>query len=79
LLTGGKVSAPETPGTPGTPQSSTLASLVAQLNALYGDAQAKLKQGDLGGYQKDIDAMGPVIQQIQQLGERPAATPSPGA
>lgn len=73
LLTSGQVAAP--PPGPGT-SGGTVAELTARLDALFKDAQAKLKAGNLGGYQSDIDEMGKVIEQLKAA-QGAAASPSP--
>jgi hypothetical protein len=54
--------------------------LIAQANALYADAQAKLKAGDFAGYANDIQQLGTVLQQLSTGGTTtasPAPSPSP--
>ena len=73
---GGGTSPSPSPGTPST--NPAIADLIARANALYLDAQARLKAGDLAGYQKDVDAIGDLLRQIAAAGGLPAS-PSPGA
>jgi hypothetical protein len=60
-----------------TPPTSTQKALIAQANALYADAQAKLKAGDFTGYANDIQQLGTILQQLNS-GSSTTASPSPG-
>jgi uncharacterized membrane protein (UPF0182 family) len=79
-LTGGTVAnAPPPGGTTASPSASQKA-LIAQANALYADAQAKLKAGDFAGYANDIQQLGAILQQLSSGGTTtasPAPSPSP--
>jgi len=79
-LTGGVVAnAPPSGGTT-TPTTSSQKALIAQANALYADAQAKLKAGDFAGYGNDIQQLGAILQQLNSGGSTtasPAPSPSP--
>jgi uncharacterized membrane protein (UPF0182 family) len=74
-LTGGAV-ANVPSGAPTTPTTSNQKALIAQANALYADAQAKLKAGDFTGYANDIQQLGTVLQQLNS-GAAPTASPAP--
>jgi hypothetical protein len=54
---------------------------VARARQLYADAQAALKDGDLGTYQSKIDQMNDVLAALAKLVGTPApsASASPGA
>ncbi len=72
---------PTPPGPPGTPSPPVLApkvaDLVAQASQLYTAAQDALKKGDLATYQKDVDEVGRLLQQIQALEQGAPVPPSP--
>jgi uncharacterized protein len=68
---------------PTTPPASTtgaIADLVSQANQHYNAAQNALKQGDLATYQKEIDQVGQLLQQISALqrgSPSPSSSPTP--
>jgi uncharacterized membrane protein (UPF0182 family) len=62
---------------PGTPPAADLTSLLAQIQAAYNDAQAALKAGDLGTYQKRINDMGALISQAQAVSNSGRGSSSP--
>ncbi|HXA41715.1 MAG TPA: UPF0182 family protein [Candidatus Solibacter sp.] len=76
-LTGGVVATAPPGGGTTTPPTTTQKALIAQANALYADAQAKLKAGDFTGYANDIQQLGAILQQLNS-GSSPTASPSPG-
>jgi uncharacterized membrane protein (UPF0182 family) len=88
-LTGQQVSTTPPPGTsptgPSPPPSTGTASaaitnLVNQANQHYNAAQAALKQGDLATYQKEMNQVGALLQQLSALSTGgPAPSPSPGS
>jgi uncharacterized membrane protein (UPF0182 family) len=65
-----------TPTTVGPTVAPNLASLLAQIQAAYNDAQAALKVGDLGTYQKRINDMGALISQAQAQSAGSGSSPS---
>ncbi|MGI8562547.1 MAG: UPF0182 family membrane protein [Candidatus Dormibacter sp.] len=77
---------PPTLGTPGQPAGPApagdtqkqIADLVTQANALYTDAQAALKRGDLATYAKDVDQIGQILKQIDALQHGTQPAPPPG-
>ena len=78
-LTGASVATP-TPGAPSatpSPATGTDAALLARADALYVDAQQKLQQKDLAGYQKDVDQIGTILNQLSGKAPAPAGSPSP--
>jgi uncharacterized membrane protein (UPF0182 family) len=78
-LTGGTVSGVPTPGGTTTPSgpTPTQQALINQANALYADAQAKLKAGDFTGYANDIQQLGTVLSQLKNGSTTPVPSPSP--
>jgi len=70
-LTGGQpgpgVGPPPSVGPPTTapPAAPDVQALIVQANALYVDAQAKLKAGDFAGYATDIEQLGKVLDQLK--------------
>jgi uncharacterized membrane protein (UPF0182 family) len=81
-LVGQQVAAPgpgASPAPGGAPTNAVIADLVSRANALYVDAQAKLRSGDLAGYQKDVDAIGDLLRQIAAAGGIPTTSASPSA
>jgi uncharacterized membrane protein (UPF0182 family) len=79
LTSGVVANAPPSGGTT-TPTTSSQKALIAQANALYADAQAKLKAGDFAGYGNDIQQLGAILQQLNSGGSTtasPAPSPSP--
>jgi len=76
--TAGSPTPPPPGGTAGAP-SGTVAELLAQAVNAYNDAQTALKNGDLAGYQKDVDHMADLIRQSQSAGPGPTtSTTAPG-
>jgi uncharacterized membrane protein (UPF0182 family) len=73
-LTGGAVATIPGPVGPPVPGGGTNAQLIQRAFDLFNDAQAKLRQGDLAGYQKDIDEIGRILSQLKG-----GASPSPSA
>ena len=81
----GATAAPATPqGTPAAtatpvatagPVSGNVASLVAQLQASYAQAQTLLRNGDFAGYGTEIDRQKQILDQLQQLIGTPVAQP----
>lgn len=77
---------PPTPGSPSQPAGPApgsdtqkqIADLVTRANALYDDAQAALKRGDLATYGKDVDQIGQILKQIDALQHGTQPPPSPG-
>ncbi|HHY34013.1 MAG TPA: UPF0182 family protein [Firmicutes bacterium] len=57
---------PVTPGVPTEP--GNIASLVERANALYREAQEKLRQGDWAGYGRAIEELGRVLEDMRRLG-----------
>jgi uncharacterized membrane protein (UPF0182 family) len=78
-LTGGVVAGVPTPGGTTTPSApnATQQALIAQANALYADAQAKLKAGDFAGYANDIQQLGVILSQLRSGSTTPLPSPSP--
>jgi uncharacterized membrane protein (UPF0182 family) len=76
VLVGGSTRpGPVTPGQPtGTPPTAT--SLIQEANRHYTQAQTLLRQGDLAGYQAEMNEVGRILQQLQGL-VSPSASPSP--
>jgi uncharacterized protein len=70
-----------TPTPSPSPGSSQVASLIAQANQHYQAAQDALKRGDLVTYAQEMQTVGQILQQLQQLsggtGTAPSPTPSP--
>ncbi len=66
----------EEPGGGGTPPSGDAASLIAQAQQLYDQAQAALKSGDLATYQRRIDQIDAILRQLGQLLGTPAPSPA---
>ena len=82
LLTGASVTtAPSAqPSATTPPATATLQQLVSRIDALYADAEAKRKSGDVIGYLQDIQQLGDLINQLKQLsgsGAAPRPSPSP--
>lgn len=67
------------PSPSGPAPSGTVAQLIAQANADYVKAQADLRAGDLAAYQRDVDDMGRILQQLKGLAPSASASPSPSA
>ncbi len=65
------------PGAPA-PPPSTLAALLQEATTRFARAQDLLRQGDLGGYQREIDEVGRLLREAQRL-TGAAPSPSPGA
>jgi len=67
-----------TPGPAGGPPPA-VATLIQQANQHYQRAQELLRQGDLAGYQREIDEVGAILKQLQAQGPTPSpsATPTP--
>jgi uncharacterized membrane protein (UPF0182 family) len=65
------------PGPPtGTPPTAT--SLIQEANRHYTQAQTLLRQGDLAGYQAEMNEVGRILQQLQTLlAPSPSPSPSP--
>jgi uncharacterized protein len=59
---------------PGTTPSATVQELAAEASALYVEAQAALKAGDLGGYQKLNDQINAKVQEIARVSAATGAT-----
>src|ERR1700682_1730420 len=78
-LTGGTVAGVPTPGGTTTPSgpTPTQQALINQANALYTDAQAKLKAGDFAGYANDIQQLGTILSQLKNGSTTPVPSPSP--
>lgn len=84
-LVGQQVSAPGQTTQPTPPAGSNatqqqIASLVAQANQLYAEARAALQRGDLATYAQDVQKIGDILAQVQQLlqgGPVPRASPQP--
>jgi hypothetical protein len=76
VLVGGSTRpGPVTPGQPtGTPPTAT--SLIQEANRHYTQAQTLLRQGDLAGYQAEMNEVGRILQQLQGL-VSPSASPTP--
>jgi uncharacterized membrane protein (UPF0182 family) len=70
------ISAPS-PTPSGGAAPASLAQLIAQANTYYQQALDALKRGDFAGYGQAINALGQVLQQMQQLGSQPVPSPSP--
>ena len=67
-----------TPAPTGSSTASAVADLVNQALQHYTAAQNALKQGDLGTYQRELDLVGQLLQQINALQKgSPAPSPSP--
>ncbi|MDQ6771716.1 MAG: UPF0182 family protein [Candidatus Dormibacteraeota bacterium] len=67
-------------GPPSTGNQAQIAALVSQANTLYTAAQTALRQGDLATYAQNLQKVGQLLQQIQQLeGASPGAAASPAA
>ncbi len=56
----------------GTPQQ-----LIAEASAHYDAAQAALRAGDLGKYQTEMNTVGQILAQVQNLIGTPAPSPAP--
>jgi uncharacterized membrane protein (UPF0182 family) len=79
LLTSGQASTTTSNPTPGQPTTNpTVADLIKRINDLYADAQNKKSKGDIKGYVDDIDQMGALIQQLQQVQGGGGSSPTPG-
>jgi uncharacterized membrane protein (UPF0182 family) len=77
-LTGSQVATPpSSSGQAPPPTSSTDAALIARASTLYADAQQKLLQRDLAGYQKDVDEIGKILAQLSGVKPSPSPSPSP--
>jgi uncharacterized membrane protein (UPF0182 family) len=69
---------PPDDGTPPPPAGTDVASLLAQAEAAYQEAQAALRAGDLAGYQRAIDRVGELIRQsITATTGTPPPEPTP--
>jgi len=66
----GKAPAPAapTPPTPSTP--GTVRELIKRAAEIYRRAQELLRQGDLGGYAREIDRLGEILQQLARAQDR---------
>jgi hypothetical protein len=51
--------------------------LIAEANAHYQAALEALKAGDLGKYQSEMNIVGQILGQLQQVAGTPAPTPTP--
>ena len=60
-----------TPGDSGTPEE-----LLSEANRLFGDADAALKAGDLGGYQTKVEQARKLVQQAFDLMQSVTSVPS---
>ena len=73
---GGQLPAPVSSGGTTPPTiSGTNAQLIAQAESLYNDAQAKLRAGDLAGYQKDVDQIGQILSRLKSGSPSPSPQP----
>ncbi|HEX2194957.1 MAG TPA: UPF0182 family protein [Candidatus Limnocylindria bacterium] len=73
----GEAAPPPPDGGPGLPDD--VASLVAQAQTLYAEAQAALAAGDLGTYQARLEELEPILARLAELtgAESPQPQPSP--
>jgi uncharacterized membrane protein (UPF0182 family) len=71
--TAGTPAPPPSGGTAGVPNGN-VSDLLAQAVNAYNDAQTALKNGDLAGYQKDVDHMADLIRQSQAVAPGGATT-----
>ncbi len=55
------------PEAPPAAPSSTIADLIREAAAAYRRAQQLLQQGDLGGYAREIDHLGEILQRLERL------------
>jgi uncharacterized membrane protein (UPF0182 family) len=74
--------APDEPTEPGGQPTGDVAELLAQARRHFQEAEELLRQGDLAGYQREIEAAQAAVQQALQLlgaqgGAQPTPTPSP--
>jgi uncharacterized membrane protein (UPF0182 family) len=78
-LIGSPISTPDQKPAPGgpAPPPATLAALLQDAVTRYARAQDLLRQGDLGGYQREIDEVGRLLREAQRL-TGAAPSPSPG-
>jgi len=62
---------PPPEGTPPPPGGTDVASLLAQAEAAYGEAQAALRNGDLAGYQRAFDRVAELLRQARAASGTP--------
>ena len=74
----GQAAPPTTGGGPTPPPTGTISQLLAEALQHFQTAQQDLKNGDLAGYQSEIEKAQALVQQANQLsGSTPGATPTP--
>ncbi len=66
----GKAPAPPPRVQPTTASPGTVRELIRQAGEAYRRAQERLRQGDLGGYAREIDRLGEILEQLARAQER---------